>query len=170
MSYKVLNTSLHGVLMPYMMVKKNCGFISNYFCMVHQCSVHMDSHTHARTHASTHTNTRPHARTHARTHTHTHTHGHTTTNAMDENVCAAFCLIKRARLRPLDTSWQLIWSIVPTDTPWHHGDWYSTHCLQRRAHLTNVLDSNLWPLKWRSRMLTIWMKISSQRYLVNVHM
>ena len=36
--------------------------------------------------------------------------------------------------------------------------------------LSNVLDSNVWAWKWRSRMLTIWIKIGRRRYLVNLHM
>ena len=38
------------------------------------------------------------------------------------------------------------------------------------CELLNVLDLNLWTLKWRLRMSTVWMKIYSRSYLVNVHM
>ena len=43
-----------------------------------------------------------------------------------------------------------------------------TVCKIMTFELPNVLESNVWPWKWRSRKLTIWMKIGRQRYLVNM--
>ena len=96
--------------------------------------------------------------------------------------CVAFHLKQSGyRLTPRDISWQ---NLVRLES-WHPlTSWrlvssirsISTTAVPKGLKfwvhyaIANVFDSNIWPWKWRSRTLRIWMKISRRGYLGNVHM